>query len=80
MQSEASQNTAKIQPESSQNVVGANNIQTQAGSREGCGQLVIEGVHRGSSKILKVTFFWDTLYLAHFTWPGPGGDTSTSST
>ena len=73
MQSEASQNTAKIQPESSQNVVGANNIQTQAGSREGCGQLVIEGVHSGSSSILKVTFLghpvFSSLYLAG-SWRG----------
>ena len=73
MQSEASQNTAKIQPESSQNVVGANNIQTQARPREVCGQLVIERVHRGSSSILKVTFLghpvFSSLYLSG-SWRG----------
>ena len=74
MQSEASQNTAKIQPESSQNVVGANNIQTLARPREVCGHLVIERVHRGSSSILKVTFFlghsvYSPLYLSG-SWRG----------
>ena len=30
---------------------------------KGCWLLVIEPVHCGSNSILRVRFFWDTLYL-----------------
>ena len=59
MQSECSQNLA----ECSHNVVGANNIQTQARPREGCGQLVIEQMHHGK---LSSLLCWCQIVLLPF--------------